>query len=133
MSIGFFFFSLATPVFYVQDFPSDVGLTILFLGWIGIFDGVFGWFANIFYAVAIILFLSGKKRFAFAISILGALVALDSFRIRYTYHGDASGTPFQSAYDITAYGVGFYFWLSAMCLLPIGIYFSKDFTHKKLA
>ncbi len=132
MSVGLFFFSLATPVFYVQDFSSESGLRILFWGWMGVFVGVFGWFANVFYALAILLFLLGKKKFAFVISILGALVAFDSFRLRYMYYGDASGTPFQSAYDITGYGVGFYFWMIAMLLLPIGIYFSKDLTYKKI-
>ncbi|MBK6608389.1 MAG: hypothetical protein KBF99_17750 [Leptospiraceae bacterium] len=125
-SIVLYFISLALPIFFCGIRSTTYGFEILLFGWMGIFTLNFAWFANLFYGLALALFILSKKRLAFMISILGAIIALDAFRIEYLYGSDISGTSFPIAIAITSFGLGFYFWLTAIYILPFAIYFSQE-------
>ena len=118
-SLGFFLFSLGSPVFLFQSAEPIEGLHVLVWGWWGLIIGNPGWLANWFYGVSITLSFIGKKYIAFAVSFLAILFALDGFRVTEWYFNEGGGTP------VIGLGLGYYYWLTAICLLPLSVLFSR--------
>ncbi|MBK7055107.1 MAG: hypothetical protein KBF99_02585 [Leptospiraceae bacterium] len=118
-SLGFFLFSLGSPVFFFQSAKPIKGLHVLGWGWWGFITGNPGWIANWLYGVSITFSLLGNKNVALALSVLAILFALDGFRVTQWYFNEGSGTP------VIGLGIGFYYWLTAMCLLPFSVLFSR--------
>jgi hypothetical protein len=101
--------SLALPglVFYA---PSELsfGFAILTTGWIGVLGGYIGWYANIFWLVAVYRLRRANKP-AFQPAAWAAVVAFDTFRVDCV----SMGGPCQQAYGL---GIGGAIWMTAIFL-----------------
>ena len=116
-SISLYALCLFLPAFTFDKYPPTFGKTLLGLGWFGILEGEFGWYANPLYPVALLLF--AKRHFLMS-GILAAFVfgiALTSLQTKKWWVNSAVGS-----YPIGGYGYGFYSWLFSFAVLFIGAF-----------
>jgi hypothetical protein len=111
--------SLCFPAFYLaggggRGESEFHALVVLFFGWMGIgkgSPGYLGWYANPLLLVASVSMLTRKYRRAVLCSVASVALALTSFLLRRVQIDEGGGER-----DIVGYGIGFYFWLSAIGL-----------------
>src|SRR5262249_41920588 len=105
----------ALPAFHVAGRagrPGDVqGWVLLVFGWMGVFQGAAGWFANPCFFLATVAMMLRADRIAIPAGAAAVAFALMSFLVRDIRQGDlvVNGA-------IVGYGPGFFLWLSAMVL-----------------
>lgn len=104
-----------------QHFQSQVlGINLLFWGWLGVFYGQIGWYANLPFFVASILFVVGEYRISWWVALGAGLIASTSLVPR-TFH---CSTPHGSTeIPIVGYGLGLYAWLGAFLVLFFAVSF----------
>jgi hypothetical protein len=92
---------------------SASGLLLLFIGWLGVFRGIFAWLANPLILVGWFL-LVGRLPRAAAVCAFAATACAGSFLLYKTILTDEAGNHSK----ITGYGLGYWLWLaSAVALL----------------
>jgi hypothetical protein len=113
VSVLLFAVSLTQFAFYVntKDAWSDRAFFPFLIGWLGVIDGEFSWFANPLLVVSWVAASLGKKTLALA-SVICAICFAASFMLR--DHLIASEAPTYA--KITGYGPGYWLWLASMAL-----------------
>ncbi len=99
--------SLALPAVSVAGGPDLDGLDILRRGWQGARAGVFAWYANPLFVIAVGMGIFAWQRCAGVISGLAVVLALTSFAASELAQG--SGV----AATALSFDIGFYLWLGA--------------------
>jgi hypothetical protein len=88
---------------------ADAGYLILMIGWIGVFVGLLGWYANPFMLGLILVLLLDKRP-----SIIAALIGLGLALTALWW----TRTPTDNGYStICAHHTGFYVWIACAVLL----------------
>jgi hypothetical protein len=109
---------LALPGFYIgETYEPYNSAELLLIGWLGPLDAHFSWYANLTYGLAILTIKKHKTSLIF--SCIALLLAL-SFLMRDSIIVNEAG---HSA-KITAYGLGYFFWITAILLLTVTQYHS---------
>ncbi len=121
ISVLLFVISLTQPAFYIDRSDYDAWsnpVGIIFIGWLGAIIGrgsALVWFANPLILTSWILILKSER-----IAIIsGILAALLSISFLFFDEVVASEAPTYSL--ITEYKLGYWLWLSSICLFAIGI------------
>ena len=122
ISLVFLIISLTQPAFYTANDSQDAlnlsSAGIFFLGWMGIFSGAVEtifWIANPLYILALFLFIKNNKK-GVLVSIASSVLAI-SFTMLNTFFANEGG----GRVAITGYGLGYYFWVSSLCSMSIGM------------
>ena len=148
VSTGLFVLSLLFQCYYLEGdepvwgiFKGDpLGLTLLLIGWIGLFQGEFAWIANPLWIVAMISIAYSEKSFgskpyakggawlALVLSFAALILALTFVFQKNTYCGKG---PAGRLSQIGGFSPGFILWISSMSTqvleMTIAIYeTSKD-------
>lgn len=117
ISIALFLACLFFPAFYTTEGVEEAiawnSLLVLIFGWLGVFIGIFYWYANIFYLFALIkikdLHMSSSLGFvAFGLGLL----FLTQEEILANESGDMT--------SITGYGWGYILWIASLGIFWIG-------------
>jgi hypothetical protein len=90
-----------------------MGGTILAVGWSGIFAGVFGWYANPFWLLGLVLVLVRQRWFAAAAGT--AAIAIGCTTI--SMFGQA--LPTENQMTLVRLLPGFYIWMASLVSLPV--------------
>jgi hypothetical protein len=109
--LGLWVLSLALPALAVRGGPEATGWRLLLEGWKAVDGGVFAWFANPAFVVALILASASRWRSAAVMAGLGVAFALSSFATEQILSAGGAATP---PLDLR---VGFALWLAAQILL----------------
>jgi MYXO-CTERM domain-containing protein len=116
-SVALYALSLALPALRQVGLgtPDERGYIVMATGWVGILFGQFGWFANLFWAAALIQLARGRWKAATVTAWLAVLVAADTFVLYRTGFPSDSGRSHSAAIL-----VGFYVWWGSLWLLAVG-------------
>ncbi len=99
--------TLPALIFYGGD--KAYGFMLLLIGWAGILSGSFAWFANPLFIYCVACAQDGKK-----IAYLPALFAVILASTTFLFSESANFNI--GSMQLYGYGIGFYLWLTAMCL-----------------
>ena len=88
------------------------GFSVLLLGALGIFVGVFAWFANPLMLLALLL---AKLRKRVAAIIFSIALALNSFALKAIPFNESSMDPSNLNY-VDHFGLGFYLWMASLVM-----------------
>jgi hypothetical protein len=106
-----------------KDNGVAFGVHTLAIGWLGIFSGVFAWYANPFFALGVLLSAFRKRIPATICAALAMPIALTVFNdIGRQLPGD-EGNVTKTA--IVRLLPGAYIWLASLVTLPFAAYFRK--------
>lgn len=122
ISVALYVACLGLPAYYSgSTHDSAISLGLLMIGFLGPFFGHYSWFANLFYLFALIFF--GKPKLSALLGVLALILGLS-----FLFHSQISfgeGGPVR----IIGYGYGYYLWIMAIGLIPIGqflkVYFEE--------
>jgi hypothetical protein len=97
------------------------GGNVLGVGWSGIFAGVIGWYANLFWVLALVLGFIGKPKFAAAAGLAAIVIGSTTF----TLFGKVLPGDEGDVTHITLVRLlpGCYVWLASLAVLPFGVFF----------
>lgn len=110
LSLLSFILCLIFPAFYTnENREPNYGIGLLLWGWLGPVDNHFSWYANIFYTLSLIFFKRKISPLFLAIAITLTL----SFLIKNKIAVDIGGVKS----EITAYGAGYFFWVTSSAML----------------
>lgn len=126
VSLLLFALSLANPAFYfIKSFPSSGssagspavwdGITVLLVGWLGLFFSQFGWFANPLYGLSLYFVWTGRWRSAIVSSGIAIVIAASNtvLLFRQTLWGDEAGVAKLNLHHLER---GYYFWAIALSI-----------------
>jgi hypothetical protein len=104
-----------------------LGANILAVGWSGIFAGIPGWYANLFWVLGLVLgFLRkpiGQPWWAAGAGVLGLLIACSAFKmLGQTIPGDEGDV---THLTLVRFLPGFYVWIASLATLPVLVFFNK--------
>lgn len=100
--------SLLMPAITARGAPPFSGLDLLLQGWQGTSRGVFAWYANPLFILAVALGAVNRLRLAGAASGIAMVLGLTSFAIEAALRNSMESVP-----PITLHA-GFYLWLAAL-------------------
>lgn len=103
--------SLGLPAIRVAGGPELDGLDVLVQGWRGASVGVFAWYSNPLFAVALLAAVLRWPRAAGVASGVGLVLALTSFAASSLAQSTGGAAP------ELAFGIGFYLWLLPQAVL----------------
>ena len=102
----------------------DWSISALLVGWSGIFAGVFGWYANLFWLLGILLSLFRKKMLAVISGAIAIAIACTSFSIiGRELPGDESNVTKMTVIRLLP---GCYVWLASLAALPLTALLQKS-------
>lgn len=112
IAIALYVVSMALPIFYLgsagEEPSTQWGFAGLLLGWAApMVDGVFSWYANPLFWLALLLWC---RPLLSAIALVGALALALSFLGVEQMSADEAG----HMADVLGYGPGYYLWLAAL-------------------
>ena len=120
--LGLFLVACALPCLQMKT-EALYGGVILLMGWMGMFAGVWGWFANPLFLLGLLFGALGKRVPAMVFGALAVLVALTVFgSVGKELPGDEGGV---TKTAIVGLMPGAYLWLLGVILLPVTGYFVK--------
>ncbi|MBN1238478.1 MAG: hypothetical protein JXB36_08240 [Gammaproteobacteria bacterium] len=100
--------SLPLPALAVRGGPTLTGWEMLLQGWQGAGRGVYAWYANPLFAVAVVAAVANRPRAALVASGFSILLALTTFVAEDVLHRSMERVP-----ELTLL-VGFYVWVAAL-------------------
>ena len=118
--------SLALPALGARGGAAWTGLELLLQGWEGARHGVFAWFANPLFLVALTAALMRRDVFAGVVSVAAVALALTSLAAEGILRGRMGGVP-----ELT-FGAGFYLWLVAVIGLCLRSWAAAYLSRRKL-
>jgi hypothetical protein len=95
------------------------GIQVLGSGWLGPFRGVVGWYANLLFAPALILFLFGKFRVSCGLALGAFAIGSTSMLVEYYPWGNLKDG---GEVHINSFGIGLYLWLASFMVLAVGAF-----------
>lgn len=104
---GVFAVAMGLPALSVTGGSVYSGLDLLLEGWRGVRAGVFSWFANPLFFIALLLAIGDRRRTAGVASAVGCVLALTSFAAPAIARSRGVALP------ELEYASGFYVWLAA--------------------
>ena len=114
-SIGLFLWALTQDGYYIEGSNPRAwapAWVLLLLGWVGLFHGVFAWFANPLLALGWAFSFSGKYREGSWIS--GAAIL---FILSFLLHSTVISSEAPTYSKITGYGLGYWVWIASATAL----------------
>ena len=92
---------------------QDSGFHILLMGPLGVFLGMFAWFANPLMLLALLLSTFRKRRTSMAIAVAAIALGLQAYAFRAVPFSEASMDP-SNLNHVDHLGYGFYLWMAAL-------------------
>ncbi len=121
LSLFIYLLACATPALLFDISNNDdpmIGFNLLFIGWMAVFYGQFGWFANPLLALAMLLFLFKRWLVTLILVILTLAVAANTLTLyEQALPADEAGT---NTMELVGLGVGFYLWIASMAIIGLG-------------
>jgi hypothetical protein len=100
-----------------------LGGQVLGVGWSGIFAGVFGWYANPFWVLGLVMGFLGKPKWAAIAGIVALAIGCTTFTLfGKSLPADEGGT---NQMTLTRTLIGCYVWLASLATLPLVMLFPK--------
>ena len=94
------------------------GFTTLWMGWMGIFIGQFGWYANPFIFFSTILFIFRRWFLSILFTVLSLLISLSTLALFYQeIPGDEANV---NKLHLVSLGPGYYLWIASMSMIGLG-------------
>jgi hypothetical protein len=103
----------ATPVA-----ERESGYKILLMGFLGVFVGVFAWFANPLMVLALLLSKFKKRMAAMIVSAFAIALGLQSYALKAVPFNESSMEP-RNLNFVDHLGYGFYLWIGSLVLLSV--------------
>jgi hypothetical protein len=95
---------------------SDYGYHILLMGFLGVFVGVFAWYANPLMALALLLSKFKKRLASTILSIFSIALGLQSYALKAVPFNESSMDP-RNLNFVDHLGRGFYLWMASLVVL----------------
>ncbi|HSA60318.1 MAG TPA: hypothetical protein VLJ37_11610 [bacterium] len=96
----------------------DYGYKILLMGFLGVFVGVFAWFANPLMLLALALAKFKKRLGASIVSVIAVALGLQSYMLRAVPFNESSMDP-KNLNFVDYLGLGFYLWMGSLVVLAL--------------
>lgn len=116
ISLVLYVVACVTPAM-VFDRETWSGLQVLVLGWQGILLGQFAWYANLFWALSVVLAFFRKWILTCATAVLALVIGLDG--LSFVNARVPLDEAFVNTMVFRSYQVGFYFWLASLIWLAV--------------
>jgi len=97
---------------------SLYGYEILPMGALGVFLGMFAWFANLLMLLAIVLAISGKRLAAVILSVSSVALGLQSFALDAIPFNEGSMKP-DNLNVVDYLGPGYYLWMGSLVVFAV--------------
>jgi hypothetical protein len=94
----------------------DLGYVVLATGFLGVFVGVFAWFANPLMLLAVLLSLSRRRVVAMVLAVAAVALGLQAYALDAVPFNEASMEPDNLNY-VDRLGYGFYLWMASLVIL----------------
>lgn len=121
LSLFIYLVACVTPALRFDSSNGDdpmIGFNLLLIGWMAVFYGQFGWFANPLLALALLLFLFKRWLLTLILVILTLAVAANTLTLYgQTLPADEAGV---NKMELVSLGVGFYLWIASMVIIGLG-------------
>lgn len=127
-SISFYVLSLLLPAIYVRNGadsqPYYSGIDVLLIGFFGVQEHNFAWFANLFYFTGLIFLAHDRAKISIPFFISALALGLTSFKIKAVwYNGGLS--------SVDGLGIAFYVWMFAFAVaIFTSIFAGKGLTSR---
>ncbi|MBZ5601407.1 MAG: hypothetical protein LAO79_03790 [Acidobacteriia bacterium] len=122
--VALFALACALPALHWSDNDTMFGLRALAVGWSGIFAGVFAWYANFFWTLALVLILIKRPTPALVAGLIAVAVAVTLFRdMNRELPGDEGGV---TKIAITQLLPGCYVWFASLASVPLLAFLSRS-------
>ncbi len=108
----------------------DYGYTILLMGALGIFVGVFAWFANPLMLLALGLAKFKKRLGASIVSVLAVALGLQSYMLKAVPFNESSMEAGNLNF-VDHLGLGFYFWMGALGVFAVWCFLKDNDVNAK--
>jgi hypothetical protein len=109
----------------------DYGYSVLLLGFLGVFVGVFAWFANPLMLLALVLSKFKKDLGARVVSVMAVALGLQSYMLKAVPFNESSMEPSNLNF-VDRLGLGFYLWMGALVVLTFHSFLKrKDMNAEK--
>jgi hypothetical protein len=107
--------SLSLPALELSNGSPYWGISLLFLGWLGLIAGSVAWFANPLLFIANYSLRQHRVRMALSVSVLACAVALSTPTLSTVWIDGTGNTA-----SVVGYGFGFYLWIGSCLVTCIG-------------
>jgi hypothetical protein len=107
--------SLTLPALELSSGSPYWGISLLFLGWLGLIAGSVAWFANPLLFIANYSLHQQRIRLALSVSLLACAVALSTPTLSTVWIDGTGNTA-----SVVGYGFGFYLWIGSCLVTCIG-------------
>lgn len=107
--------SLCLPALELSNGSPYWGISLLFLGWLGLIAGSVAWFANPLLFIANYSLRQHRVRLALSVSLLACAVALSTPTLSTVWIDGTGNTA-----SVVGYGFGFYLWVGSCLVTCIG-------------
>jgi len=112
-SLAMYAACLFFPAFYIGITHEPQGsLSLLLMGWVGLLEGHFSWFANLCYLVAILNY--RRPDVSAGVGFMALFIALT-----FLFHDDIMVSAAPAYKKIVGYGYGYFLWVTAIGLFSI--------------
>jgi hypothetical protein len=108
----------------------DYGYKVLLMGFLGVFVGVFAWFANPLMLLALILSKFKKRLGASIVSVFAAGLGLQSFMLKAVPFNESSMDPGNLNF-VDHLGRGFYVWMGALAVFALSCFLKRNTANIK--
>ena len=118
ISLALYVICLTQDGYYIDGADPEAwspAYGLLFIGWIGIFAGMFAWLANPLLFASWFLLATSRHRAAFFVS-LGALL----FAMSFLLHSEVISSAAPTYSRIIGYGMGYWLWIASALILVVG-------------
>ena len=123
LAVGFYVISLFLPGIIYSGDQKMYGYFILGFGWLGMVHGVFAWFANPLFLLALIRARVEKPKTILVTASAAFILGLTAFMLRSIPNLDTEGP------DVDHLSIGYYVWMTSIALLAIYAY--RKMTEEK--
>lgn len=103
---------------------SNYGFGILVMGFLGVFVGVFAWFANPLMLLALVLAMFKKRIAAMILSVSSIAIGLQSYMLEAVPFNESS-TDSGNLNLVDHLGPGFYLWMGSLVTLSVYCFLAK--------
>src|SRR5262249_10607438 len=103
----------------------DYGYKVLLMGVLGVFVGIFAWFANPLILLALALANFKKHTAASVVAVFAVVLGLQSFMLRAVPFNESSMNESNLNF-VDRFGIGFYFWMGALGVFAVCCFLKRN-------
>ena len=107
------------------------GFQLLLRGFMGVFMGTIGWFANPLWVIALLLVFFKRVKAALAVSLLSVAIALSSITVIGKDLAVWESDPYHQR--VSALLLGFYVWIVSLALVPVACWLKMKGSRQETA